>query len=386
MYAQSLFTKVTRGLVLAGCMVIPAIGGQAMAELGQANFEDAVPRVVPYDGYLNLDGAPYDGTVDVIFSLYTAASGGETVWTETWSTEEGRPVSVTSGRFAVALGSFERIEAAIADTSATYYLGMEIKLPEGDAYTTLGGRQRINPVPYAVWSAQSSNLTVEGVLHVEGEATINNNLNVTGAVNAGSGAFTGVLTAGSGTFSGALSVGSLDAGALNATSLTTTGDVTAGDDVIVADDITASSSDSSFITSNYRIRSRDGYVTQVNGEGNWVFAMRGADDYLGLDLYDSFPNGVRVGSTLLVDEGLTSSSTTNLNGTVNMSQCRICLNTSRNADRDNQDQERYACVEMTSNSVSPWVEWGNNIDEDDWFRLVFRCDGGGSTAGGNGSW
>ena len=60
----------------------------------------AVPHLVNYQGRLtdSLD-APLDGSYNITFSLYTAASGGSPIWTE------AQQVSVSDGLFQVTFGS-----------------------------------------------------------------------------------------------------------------------------------------------------------------------------------------------------------------------------------------------------------------------------------------
>ncbi|MCA9528304.1 MAG: hypothetical protein KC549_18595, partial [Myxococcales bacterium] len=154
----------------------------ALANNDGDNATENIARVVPYDGVLDLDGASFNGPVDMIFTLYDAADGGAVVWSETWSTEEARAVQVTAGRFSVNLGTYEDIEVVIADAGQVY-LGLEVKRPEAADYTTLAGRQRLNPVPYALWGARASNLAVAGELTVGGDAVLGQNLSVAGAVS-----------------------------------------------------------------------------------------------------------------------------------------------------------------------------------------------------------
>lgn len=175
--------------------------GPAWADNDGDPATDNIQRVVPYDGVLDLDGAGYNGLVDVIFTLYDSADGGEAVWTETWSADEERAITITGGRFSVNLGTFEDIETVIADAGQVY-LGLQIKLPEAEAYTTLSGRQRLNPVPYALWGAQASNLTVAGDARFEGPATAVSGLTVRqgltltgGATMGGTASFSGEINA-----------------------------------------------------------------------------------------------------------------------------------------------------------------------------------------------
>jgi len=60
----------------------------------------AIPQLINYQGQLTSPGgAPLDTTVTMTFKLYSVASGGTSVWTETYS-----PVIVSEGLFNVQLG------------------------------------------------------------------------------------------------------------------------------------------------------------------------------------------------------------------------------------------------------------------------------------------
>ncbi len=68
----------------------------------------AIPTMINYQGYLtDASGNPINGTVGMTFSIYTTASGGSALWTETQSS-----VSVTDGLFNVLLGSVNPINAS----------------------------------------------------------------------------------------------------------------------------------------------------------------------------------------------------------------------------------------------------------------------------------
>ena len=73
----------------------------------KANADDPeLPRVVPYDGTIELDGEPRSEPVDMRFKIYTSVGGDDAVWTEVYSTDGDSlaPVDVYNGRFSVLLG------------------------------------------------------------------------------------------------------------------------------------------------------------------------------------------------------------------------------------------------------------------------------------------
>ncbi|MFC1680759.1 tail fiber domain-containing protein, partial [Pseudomonadota bacterium] len=79
-----------------------------------------VPTKMSYTGRLtDSGGAPLTGTYDVTFKLYTVATMGTAVWTETQT-----GVSVSGGVFTVELGSVTPLDPA--DFSEPLYLGVTI--------------------------------------------------------------------------------------------------------------------------------------------------------------------------------------------------------------------------------------------------------------------
>lgn len=158
---------------------------------------DAVPRAFSYQGNLEWDGIPVTGATLMTFSLFGAPDAGTAKWTET------RTVEVFNGRFGAELGAdpTNPIQSAVFD-AGPLYLGIDVQRldeslnPEGEP-VNLGNRQRINPVPYALWSTQSTNLNVANDLQVSGAATFANNVRVNGTTQvaglnvAGSSDFTG---------------------------------------------------------------------------------------------------------------------------------------------------------------------------------------------------
>lgn len=119
----------------------------------------SVPRALPYEGVLAVDGVPLNGTLAVTFSLWGGAvqfAGEQLLYAETLQ------VPFVNGRFSVLLGEAQQgLADAIFDADALY-VGVSV----GD--TTLRGRQRIVPVPHALWAAKAADFTVEGELALNG--------------------------------------------------------------------------------------------------------------------------------------------------------------------------------------------------------------------------
>jgi hypothetical protein len=101
----------------------------------------ASPQIINYQGKLtDSSGQDLNGTYDLTFSLYTASTGGTSVWSEAHSS-----VTVTNGFFNVLLGSVNtNTLAAIFQANSTLY--MEIKV----GTETLSPRVQIGSAGYAL--------------------------------------------------------------------------------------------------------------------------------------------------------------------------------------------------------------------------------------------
>jgi len=76
-------------------------------------------ETITYQRYLtDASGQPVNGTVDITFSIYDVQEGGATLWTETQT-----GVTVTQGRYGIALGSVTPLNLPF---DAQYYPGIAI--------------------------------------------------------------------------------------------------------------------------------------------------------------------------------------------------------------------------------------------------------------------
>jgi hypothetical protein len=150
------------------------LGAGLPAHAGDNNPRtESVPRALPYEGVLAVDGVPLNGTLEVTFRLWSASAP---VAGETPLFEETLPVPFVNGRFSVLLGQAQQgLANAIFDADALY-VGITV------GGTTLRGRQRIVPVPYALWAAKAADFTVENNLSVAGEVSVAGPLNALGGV------------------------------------------------------------------------------------------------------------------------------------------------------------------------------------------------------------
>lgn len=385
-----------------------------------------IPAVVPYDGVLDLDGASFNGQVDMIFTLYGSADGDDPVWQETWSTADERPITVTAGRFSVNLGTFEDIEDVIADAGQVF-LGLSVKRPEDEEYTALAGRQRLNPVPYALWGARASNLTVAGAASVGGALTVGGqvtaaNVEVDGTVRADRFFIEGVDDQQGRLFShfgDYLYMGEQDTFGLglriempvlarfgadlrNGVSVLGGLDVdggltlTDGATITGAVGITGSVTLTGGLSATTDIDAGDAF--RLDDGAGFTNALRAGDNYLRLGDSGRFNNGLLVLNPTRFDEAVDMQADLDVTGgvgvggdadvegnlrvggAVNLEDCRICISFSNENQGGNQT---HACVRLVANSHSGFRTFRQTgeLDDDDEFSLAFVCDGGGNSTG-----
>jgi hypothetical protein len=116
----------------------------ATAVLATTRSAAAVPSTMAFTARLtDLAGAPIDGTVDVTFRLFDAASAGAMVWEESHDA-----LAADGGLLYAELGGADALDAAVFDGSRRF---LEIEI-DGDV---LGPRLALATVPYAVRAAEA---------------------------------------------------------------------------------------------------------------------------------------------------------------------------------------------------------------------------------------
>lgn len=126
-----------------------------------------------YNGRLNDGAGPANGSYDLTFALFDAASGGTQVGVKLTNSA----VELSNGAFAVILdfgGQF---------TGAGRWLELTVRTNGTGSFTTLVPRQAMLPTPYSIYSA-----TAGTALSASNAATA---ATVTGSVGAGQ--ITGIL-------------------------------------------------------------------------------------------------------------------------------------------------------------------------------------------------
>lgn len=200
--------------------------------LGSVALAEPV-TVIPFDGYVELDGVPLDGRHGVRISFFTDAADTDPNQVEELSADDTRScgaidsceVAFYRGEFSIALGTYSYLDWLVPNRE---YLQVEIEIQATDGtWTPLNGRRTIAATPYALWSANANDMVVGGDLTAAtieelGAATVAGRLD-TGTLGA-----TGSLTVDSLDLSGGMTVRS-------GASVSTTGALNVGGDLTFSD-------------------------------------------------------------------------------------------------------------------------------------------------------
>lgn len=182
---------------------LAAAGILAATTATWAHMDSGQGRLLPYEGHLDLDGAPQQGSFDFRFGLFGTEAADASCLAEAtlgctaakWS-EQASGVPVNAGTFSVALGSTQPLGDAVL-ASDDLYLAIAVR-KGSDPFTLLSGKQRLLGVPFAARAAAAKNYAVSGNLSVGVDATI------VGKATVGSLASGGPISATSGTFTSKL--------------------------------------------------------------------------------------------------------------------------------------------------------------------------------------
>jgi hypothetical protein len=136
---------------------------------------------------------PTTGTVGLVLSLYTVASGGTNIWTETQPS-----VTVTNGVFSVQIGAVTPLPRDIF-LGPNLYLGVQVS---GDAAGEMLPRQRLIMSPYSFTTNQVSDAGTVRLIADTVYSTFSNagNFTVPGGLVGSSGSFVNGVNATSATF------------------------------------------------------------------------------------------------------------------------------------------------------------------------------------------
>lgn len=144
----------------SGRMMLGFVAG--LVCLGGTGAWAEVGSVMTYQGRLNQDGAPLDGSADFRCTLYDADLDGTAVA----GPLEFVAVTVADGLFTLPLDF-----GAVAFNGGPRWLEIEVASPSGGTYTTLTPRQSITATPYAL-RTRGLNVDEGGNLGIRTESTI----------------------------------------------------------------------------------------------------------------------------------------------------------------------------------------------------------------------
>ena len=125
----------------------------------------AVPQLLTHQGRVTLaDNEPLTGSEDIQFSLYTAATGGSAIWSETLT------ITFDDGFYSVALGADSNNPIVDELDGGNHYLGIQIA-----GSNEFVPRHPITSVPYAIkaGSAVSAD-SVTGPVNAQDGLQVNN--------------------------------------------------------------------------------------------------------------------------------------------------------------------------------------------------------------------
>lgn len=143
-FASAVIGAATVVFFLAPPQSASALSGEAIAAAG-------APTVMTYQGYLtDAGGAPLDGSVNLVFTIYPTQASGTVEWTETHG-----GVEVEDGYFTVLLGETTALDADV-------FSGTERWL-EVTVNGTPMPRQRIASAPFTQHAEEAASVPWSGV-------------------------------------------------------------------------------------------------------------------------------------------------------------------------------------------------------------------------------
>lgn len=159
------FAWATRALGALGLVLFGVV-------VARATEPTPVPRVIHYEGYLEKDGTPVNGKVDITLRLDDGDADGGNASDPPFDFVAGQ-VAVTGGKFSVD------IDVSSSDASFVFTKPNQVYLTATVNGVPLTGRQRIYPVPYAVRAAEAGDFTISGTATAK-DMSVTGGLAVTG--------------------------------------------------------------------------------------------------------------------------------------------------------------------------------------------------------------
>src|ERR1035438_3854054 len=128
-------------------MKIKLVAILALAMLSALNSQlstaSAQGTAFTYQGQLQNNGSPANGSYDLTFTLYSLKSGGIGVYGPLTNSTTG----VTNGLFTTTLDFGSGVF-----NGASWFLQIGVRTNGGASFATLTPRQQVTPTPYAIYS------------------------------------------------------------------------------------------------------------------------------------------------------------------------------------------------------------------------------------------
>ncbi len=122
-------------------------------------------NTISYQGQLtNSTGHPLNGTYNMVFNLYTVASGGTALWTESWT--GGNAVDVSDGLFHVLLGTLNSTHSTVIENNNQLYLGITVGTD-----SEMQPRVQLGSAPFAIQSLTVPDNSITTAKVVDGAIT-----------------------------------------------------------------------------------------------------------------------------------------------------------------------------------------------------------------------
>ncbi len=128
--------------ILIAAILLYTQGADAFPDLSAREaLSNTSTTTLPYQGRLTSnEGTPITSTVAMTFNLYNVASGGSSLWSESWAS-----VSVNSGLFSALLGSTNPISPTLITENPSLWLGIKVGTD-----SEMTPRVQIGSVPFAL--------------------------------------------------------------------------------------------------------------------------------------------------------------------------------------------------------------------------------------------
>jgi len=124
----------------------------------------AIPGLISYQGKLTDNtGTPLEGTHNITFRLYNAASGGTELWGETQNS-----VPVTGGIYDIRLGMVNPLDVSKFAGNSVY---LQVEIDNGSYWEVLAPRQQLTATPFAFKAADAEKLGGKTLTQIHAEET-----------------------------------------------------------------------------------------------------------------------------------------------------------------------------------------------------------------------